>query len=122
MKELTSEQLIHTKKIFNEVCKTNVPLSLFFKNNPAVAIDIKEYEMAGKEISKYLNGIFVRWNSQLNILLTDDVDLDVIDLKTLKPHPVKKLAEQIHKHAKELNKNIVVFESRGLFDYHITIY
>lgn len=125
MKTLTKEQIDFINNTYQRVLSGGIPVGLVMGGveNNAIAYSPVAFKKASLEIAKFLDAIHVTYSvfGGEDIILTEDVELDYFD-SNLKETTKEYKANQIMKHAEKMNKNIVVFQVNGLFNYNINIY
>lgn len=118
MKKLTEEQKIKLQNIFDNGVKTQISLQGIYESD-CMAKDIREYEFVAKEMTRYLDGIYVIDNMGT---IHTDLDINLFSWETLKELPKEKIVKQINDYCIKNQKNIVLFKITGLFGYSIEIF
>lgn len=111
--------------IFNELNDKGISLASYLDSkNTIIARNVRDFKKSALEITKVLNGILVETNiikDELHIVCEEVLNYEIVENKLIR-FDNEKYIQSIFEFAKKKNRNVVLLEVHGLFNYNITIY
>lgn len=111
--------------IFSKLNDKGIPLASYLDSkNTIIARNVCDFKKSALEITKVLNGIFVETNiikDELHIVCEEVLNYEIVKNKLIRFNN-EEYVQSIFDFAKRENKNVVLLEVHGLFNYNITIY
>lgn len=128
LKDINESTSNKIKNILKELHFKGIPLSVWIGEGNVIARGINDFKQAALEITKLSNSIFVE--IAYNVSFDNEKPLifcnDVLDYEIKKNKLIRfsneDYSQKIFEFAEKENKNVVVLESKSLFDYDIKIF